>query len=160
MHTKGTQMAKEWDPGHWPADDGRPRVLIEEADGAVRWAGTRALTAAGYDVADCAGPQGMGRKQCPAVTTGSCALAEEADAIYTSLPWGDPGSRDVLLALRSAYPDTPIVVEASLPHVAEHPELQSADAIVTMPVDAAAMRRALADVLPPRAVEDHARAAD
>jgi hypothetical protein len=128
-------------------------VLVEDPDGAVQWACARNLTAAGYDVAVCAGPQGMGRKRCPAVTTGSCSLAAEADVIYSSLRWSDPGSRAVLTALRAACPGTPLVVEAPQPQLAEHRELRVADVIVPVPADAAGMRRAITDALAPTARE-------
>ena len=43
-------------PGEWPEQTGKPRVLIENPDGADLWAHAEVLREAGYDVATCAGP--------------------------------------------------------------------------------------------------------
>lgn len=43
-------------PGQWPEQTGKPRVLIENPDGADLWAHAEVLRKAGYDVATCVGP--------------------------------------------------------------------------------------------------------
>ena len=111
---------RTWDPGSWPARTDRPRVLVEDPDGAVRDAMRRLLEREGFDVALCSGPQDMGRRECPAVRGEGCALAAGADVVYTSLADADTQSREVVGALRTLYPDTPLVTEIPQP---KHREL-------------------------------------
>jgi len=76
----------------WPRKAGRPRVLVEDPDGAVLWASARILEEAGYEVACCQGPTGVGRglarNCCPLLVGGACPLVEGADVVVssTSLP--------------------------------------------------------------------------
>jgi hypothetical protein len=79
--------------GEWPEESGRPRVLVEDPDGAVLWAYTRILEEEGYDVAGCQGPTGVGgdglaRTCCPLLAGCGCPLVEGADVVVssTSLP--------------------------------------------------------------------------
>jgi hypothetical protein len=70
------------DPGAWPAEKGRLRVLVEHPDRAVLTGAVDILRDAGYDVATCVGPDG-GRR-CPLVEFGRCSLVEDADVVVTS----------------------------------------------------------------------------
>ena len=79
----------------WPEDSGRPRVLVEDPDGAVLWAYTRILDEAGYDVVGCQGPTGadggaLARRCCPLLVGEPCPLVAGADVVVstTSLPQG------------------------------------------------------------------------
>ena len=79
----------------WPEDSGRPRVLVEDPDGAVLWAYTRILDEAGYDVVGCQGPTGadgggLARRCCPLLVGEPCPLVAGADVVVstTSLPEG------------------------------------------------------------------------
>ncbi len=78
----------------WPADQGRPRVLVESSslfddDATVQ------LRAAGYDVRRCL-VGGAGRT-CPLVRLGRCRTAEEADEVACLLPAG-VGEGDAIAA--------------------------------------------------------------
>ena len=79
--------------GEWPEESGRPRVLVEDPDGAVLWAYTRILEEEGYDGAGCQGPtgvrgDGLARTCCPLLEGYSCPLVAGADVVVssTSLP--------------------------------------------------------------------------
>lgn len=98
----------------WPERRGLARVLVEDPDGAEQWARTSILTQAGYDVAACRGPGATGPPRCPLVEQGTCAMAEGADVVLSSLPVTQRASREVIRSLRTRLPDTPVVVEA--PH--------------------------------------------
>lgn len=128
-----------WDPGSWPAVDAqRPRVLVESADGAERWAIDRILRDAGYDVATCAGPEGH-RAACPLVVHGRCALAARADVILNTLRLGHPDNVDVLNALSTHYPDTPVVVEVPAPEALARAELLRGFRVASCPLRRAAL---------------------
>jgi hypothetical protein len=102
---------RSWQPGRWPERTTRPRVLLEDPDGAILATGELFLQRQGFDVAACLGPQRMGHRRCQLTTGGRCQLAQDADVVYSSLSWSDPNSREVLVALRAEYPRTPVVVE-------------------------------------------------
>lgn len=139
---------RSWEPGSWAEATGRPRVLLEDPDGAIRSASESFLSREGYDVMACCGPEEMGRRTCPVVAGESCALAEGADVIYTSLCWREPGSREVLRAVRARYPDVPVVVEVSTADEQRYQEDLVGCAVVNVPVGRigmlTAIRRALA----------------
>jgi len=104
----------------WPEPSSGPRVLVEEADGAVRWAYARILAEAGYDVACCEGPSGLGAKgrrrtRCPLLVQRRCALVQRADLVIsnTSLP-ENPKLLDAL-----SRENVALVVEGPAP-VVEH----------------------------------------
>jgi len=101
---------------------GPARVLVEDADGP---GGTveHNLAAQGYDVLVCRGPHAGHR--CDLLAHGRCALAAQADVVYTRLDWDDGNSCRVLDALRQHHPDTPVVVE--LPHGAQWPPPHALD---------------------------------
>lgn len=110
-----------WDPGSWPTRSARPRVLIEDPDGAVLGAGRRHLEREGFDVRVCSGPQGMGRRECPLLRGEGCHLAAGADVVFTSLAADSVRGREVVAALRRHYPTTPVVAELPAPR---HEELR------------------------------------
>jgi GNAT superfamily N-acetyltransferase len=79
----------------WPAGAAGQRVLVEQRS----WFdGERvaALRSGGKVVRVCLGPRGSSGLGCPLVSTGSCRLAEEADAIVSLLPIEDPDCAAVL----------------------------------------------------------------
>ena len=146
---------RSWEPGDWSIPTGRPRVLIEDPDGAIRSTSERFLLREGFDVASCGGPEEMGRRACPLLTTGSCTLTAGADMVYTSLRWHHPQSREVLRALRVRHPRTPLVVEIPSPAAERLQEVLEGCHVVHMPVGRTAMvgaiRGALAQGLPGQA---------
>lgn len=108
---------KEWEPGQWPPrSGGRPRILVENVDGSLRWAETEILEHAGYDVASCAGPE-ESPGPCPLVAYGRCPLAEGADVIVNGFNLARQDNLAVLRKLREAHPDTSIIVEIPQPDV-------------------------------------------
>lgn len=144
--------ARSWEPGSWPPRTGRPRVLLEDPDGAILAVTESFLSREGFDVATCSGPEEMGRRSCPLVSQGRCELVEEADVVYTSLRWSYPESRDVLQALRARHPRTPVVVEMTQPQVERFRDLLQGCYLVWVPAGreatVAAIRRALAGGVP------------
>lgn len=113
---------------------GRPRVLVEHEDGAVQAGAERILREGGYDVATCGGPTTFRRARCPVVTTGRCALAEEADVIVHALNPDHPLNASVLQALKDRYPETPIVVEVPGPAVERHTDLLASCSVLPFPM--------------------------
>lgn len=93
----------------WPRHPHRPRLLVEDASGAMREAEFRSFEAAGFEVALCTGPDA--ERACPLVEHGECKLAEEADVVLFGLGATDEHGREVLRALRRRFPGTPVVVE-------------------------------------------------
>lgn len=141
------RRSRTWDPGTWSSRTERPRVLIEDPDGAIRWASKRFLQRQGFDVAVCPGPEAMGARRCPEVSCGTCPLAEGADIIYMNLGWNNPESRDVLQAHRSRYPDTPVVVEITDPNAKRFPDILTGCQRVPAPSGRSTMLGAIRDTL-------------
>jgi hypothetical protein len=118
----------------WPPRSGRPRVLVEDPDGAVLWASARILEEAGYDVACCQGPTpaggGVARTCCPLLTGGACPLVEGADVVVstTSLP----ESAEILEAVASHR--APLVVAGPERVVCERVEPIGAGTALPFPV--------------------------
>ena len=93
----------------WPFPE-RPRVLIEHPDPDAGLELAAALRSAGFAVAICRGPNGTAR--CPVHKLEPCVIVEGADVVVSALDLERSG-RDVLEGLRTRYPDTPLVVEAT-----------------------------------------------
>jgi DNA-binding NtrC family response regulator len=139
--------SRSWEPGDWSVPTGRPRVLLEDPDGAMLWASESFLVREGFEVATCRGPEQMGRHACPLVADGECELSAGADVIYTSLAWHDPASREVLKALRARHPGTPVVVEIPSPDVAKFQDVLEGCQLVHTPVGRVAMAAAIRTAL-------------
>jgi DNA-binding NtrC family response regulator len=133
------------EPDAWAPDWSRPRVLVEDPDGAVRVAAQRILERAGFEVSTCAGPD-PGRT-CPEVTRDGCPALDTADVVYASLDWHREEHREVLRAQRRRHPEVPVVVEISRPDAERLPDLLEGCDVVHVPADGAttvaAVRRAL-----------------
>jgi hypothetical protein len=100
-------------PEEWPEPGGKPRVLIENPDGAELWAHADVLREAGYDVAMCGGPspktEDHDHTSCPLVTEGRCPLVDGADVVVSTTRLTD--GREILRALSART--TPLVVEGT-----------------------------------------------
>lgn len=133
------------EPGAWAEGEARPRVLVEDPDGAVLAASRRILEREGFEVATCAGPEPGHR--CPEVTSAGCPLMQGVDVIYSSLDWHEPEHREVLEAQRAHHPGVPVIVEIARPQAAHEEALLEGCEVVHMPADGAVMvaavRRAL-----------------
>lgn len=114
----------QWEPppGQWPDRSGAARVLVEDPDGAERWALKKLLERHGYDVLVCGGPTTLKDGQCPLVAEGSCPAAAGADVVFSHLRLTDPSSRAVVDAIRAELPDTAVVVEVEQHRAASVPE--------------------------------------
>jgi DNA-binding NarL/FixJ family response regulator len=100
----------------------RPRVLIELADQDRGLALAAAISRAGCTVGICQGPDANAEPgtRCPLHRLQPCVAVEGSDLVVTALDFGREDGRDVLRGLRTRYPRTPLVVEAT---VAESLEL-------------------------------------
>jgi len=85
----------------------RPRLLIEDPDGALQVSDFRLFEEAGLDVALCHGPAPC--DPCPLVTKGNCQLAAEADVVLIGSGMA-PYRDEVAAAHRRTRPDLPVVV--------------------------------------------------
>lgn len=114
---------RSWNAGRWTdgAHD-RPRVLVEHADGAMRWAAERVLRRHGYDVAVCGGPDDNGGP-CPLVVRGDCELVEGADVIVNCFDLDERRNRDVVSSLHDVTSETAVVLSVPRYQAAAHPEL-------------------------------------
>jgi DNA-binding NtrC family response regulator len=100
----------ELEPTEWHAPDGQPRVLIEHHDSSIGVAVGNLLTAEGYAISHCRGPEARAGK-CPLVEDGVCERAEEADIVFFGLELADADDREVLRSLRTHFAGTPVIVE-------------------------------------------------
>lgn len=101
------------EPRSWGSRSGRARILLEDEDAASQWAFREVLTEAGFDVATCDGPNRLPNHRCPLIADGDCPLVSGADVIVNALHLTDEANRAVLGAVRTAQPDTPIIVETT-----------------------------------------------
>jgi hypothetical protein len=118
-------------PEEWAEPSGKPRVLIENPDGADLWAHAEILREAGYEVAMCGGPtpepehvpwlrrlyeadplagERPERTFCPLLTEGHCPLVEGADVVVSTTALTD--SREILATL-GARSSPALVVEGT-----------------------------------------------
>lgn len=131
----------------WPAPKGeRVRVLVEDADGAARWAWTRVLERAGYEVATCGGPDANGGV-CRLVDSGRCGLVDGADVVVYNLNAARAANAAVLDALRERAAHVPTVVVMPEPDIPRHRERLAGCVVLPAPptasdvVDAVARAR-------------------
>lgn len=128
----------------WPAPRGeRLRVVVEDADGAERWACTRVLQRAGYDVATCGGPDANGGA-CRLVDTGRCGLVEGADVVVYNLSTARDANVAVLDALRERAAHVPTVVVIPEPDIARHRERLTNCVVVCAPLTSTDLVEAVA----------------
>jgi hypothetical protein len=122
-------------PEEWPEQSGRPRVLIENPDGADLWAHADVLREAGYDVAMCGGPSAETeqheRTVCPLVTEGRCPLVEGADVVVSTTRLTD--GREILGRL-SARSSPALVVEGTSSDLKRHSDVIGDSLEITLPV--------------------------
>jgi hypothetical protein len=85
----------------------RPRLLIEDPDGALQVSEFRLFEEAGLDVALCHGPAPC--DPCPLVEQGNCKLAAEADVVLIGSGMA-PHRAEVAAAHQRTRPDRPVVV--------------------------------------------------
>jgi hypothetical protein len=90
----------------------RPNVLLEEPNVREAFASWSLLEDNGYDVTWCPGPTGPPPRRCPLVECGPCPLVHHADVVVSSLGLHRASSRQVVAAITTAYPRTPVVVQA------------------------------------------------
>jgi len=66
-----------------PIGGPRHRILVEAQDAVIRSAARQALSRAGFEVSDCAGP-GPGHP-CPLLTGGACSLVDRSDVVVNAM---------------------------------------------------------------------------
>ncbi len=113
----------------------RPRVLIEHPDPRSGLRLATALRDAGCNVAICRGPDAAGwpATRCPLHQLDPCAAVDGADVVVTALGLERQEARQVVAGLRTRYPSTPLVVEATVSEPFELAETLAGCTVV--PVD-------------------------
>ncbi len=123
----------------------RPRVLVEEEDGAVRAAIGEMLEGAGFESAGCGGPDTQASGHCPLENHEECGAATKADVIFCSLRMSDPRNRQILKSLKRLHRNTPIVVEVPKPQAASlHGSLIGTHVVYT-PITRRSLTKAVLD---------------
>ena len=105
-----------------------PRILLVDADGGSAWAHEQQLRRSGYDnVVHCGGPSGPSEFypfcDCRLVTGGRCPVVEGAQAVVFNLGLQHAGSRAILAAYRTHFPELPVCVSNAGEEVDDHREL-------------------------------------
>jgi len=118
-------------------------VLVENPDVGVGFVLERFLEREGCEVAVCGGPDGLRRHRCPLVFDEDCALAAGADVIVHGLNPDRPEHAEVLRALRSKHPTTPVVVEVPRPSIERHAGLLADCIVVPFPATRDSLRGAV-----------------
>ena len=131
----------------WGERGTAPRVVVENPDFGVGFAVERVLESAGCEVAVCGGPDELIGHACPLVFSESCDLVSGADLVVHSLNLDRPEHVEVLRALRSRHPDTPVIVEVPGPTAARHEGLLDGCVVVPFPVTRASLLDALETAL-------------
>jgi hypothetical protein len=129
-------------------DLGRTRVVIEDADGAGRWAAERCLKGVGYAVVSCGGPDLLARRRCPLEEDVDCPAIADADVVVSTLRLGDRRERAVIAGIRARYPDTPLVIQATPMAAHRHRDLLAGCHVLTT-FTGTALRHAVDEVLAP-----------
>jgi DNA-binding response OmpR family regulator len=141
MRARATRLS----PQPWPWV-GQPRVLIEHPDESAGLALASILRQAGYAVAVCPGPEQS--EHCPLTGPEGCAVAHGADVVVSSLGFERPEAREVLQALRSRRPGTPLIVEVPPGDNADWQDLLAGCDLIVSPLQpdelVASVRAALA----------------
>ncbi len=130
---------------------GRPRVLIEHPDPDAGLELASALRRAGCTVAICRGPDPTGNpaRCCPLHGLEPCVVVEGADVVVTALGLDQEDSRGVLHGLRTRYPSTPVVVEATAADTLELSDLLEGCTVVAPRAESKHVVTAVLDALSP-----------
>ncbi len=123
----------------------RPRVLVEEQDGAIRSSYVNLLRDAGFEAVGCGGPEDQGSARCPLVMGQGCDAAERADVIFFSFRLADERNRDILKALKRLNPKTPIVVELAKPQSFRYQDVLRGVHLAYAPVTGHSLTKAILD---------------
>jgi len=132
----------------------RPRVLVEEQDGAIRSSYVNLLRDAGFEAVGCGGPEdqegarcslAIGQARCPLVKGQGCDAAERADVIFFSFRLADERNRNILKALKRLNPKTPIVVELPKPQSFRYQDVLRGVHLAYAPVTGHSLTKAILD---------------
>ncbi len=128
------------------------RVLIEASDWAKQDSLSRLLQQAGYQTATCDGPEGT-NSRCPLVAHGTCDACHHSDVVIHAFRHSDPRNREVLMNLRSRFPDTPIIVEVPAPRAERYPADFEGCSVISQPMTAESLLDAIVEALDPPMIE-------
>jgi hypothetical protein len=141
------QVRKDIEPPEFSGTGSGRRVLIEEEDSVLRRAMAGALTEAGFETAECAGPGAHGDGRCPLVEGQGCDAVDHADAVLQVVVASDEQMKEVREAIREHDPDQPISVIVPGPTAARRPDLVAGTTVSTEPLTregvVAAVRKSL-----------------
>jgi hypothetical protein len=134
--------------GPWPFDE-RPRVLIEHPNPDRGLELGTAIRRTGLTVGFCTGPDSAGdpARQCPLHRLQACVTVEGADVVVTGLDLGTNDSRDVVRALRTRYPSTPLVVLATVGQAIELADALMGCTVLAVDADADQVARAVVEAI-------------
>jgi DNA-binding NarL/FixJ family response regulator len=110
----------------------RPRVLIELANEDRGLELAAAISRAGCTVGICRGPEAAAdpATRCPLHRLEPCVAVEGADLVVSALDLEEEEGREVLRGLRTRYPSTPLVVEATVRQTLELGDLLTGCTVV------------------------------
>ncbi len=145
----GKDLARGWEArsGTPAAEPRGTRVLIEGADGADAFSYWQLLTDNGYEAQWCPGPGGHVGGRCPLLATGHCELVENADVVVSALGIDNEPCRKIVGAIKSEYPETPLVVQASRREFTRWAELIEGSRVLPTPVTGRALLGSVEGVL-------------
>lgn len=123
----------------------RPRVLVEEPDGAMRTSYVNLLRRSGIEAIGCGGPEDQENARCPIEAGTGCDAAELADVIFFSFRLADDRSREILRGLKRMHPRTPIVVEVPKPQAFRYQDVLRGVSTVYAPVTSHSLTKAVLD---------------
>jgi len=123
----------------------RPRVLVEEQDGAVRTSYVNLLRRSGIEAIGCGGPGDHDDARCPIEVGAGCDTAELADVIFFSFRLADARSREILRGLKRMHPRLPIVVEVPKPQTFRYQDVLRGVSTVYAPVTSHSLTKAVLD---------------
>jgi DNA-binding response OmpR family regulator len=137
------------DPKPWLFPN-RPRALIEHPDPDAGLELATALRHAGLAVAICRGPDAAAHPatRCPLHKLEPCAAVEGADVVVTALGLDREDGREVLRGLRTRYPSTPLVVEATVADALELAEELKGCVVIAQDAGSEVVVAAVMRVLP------------
>jgi hypothetical protein len=132
------------------AFDQRPRILIEHPDPDRGLELGTAIRRAGFTVGVCTGPHAAAdpATRCPLHRLQPCVAVEGADLVVTALDFETKEGLEVVRGLRTRYPNTPLVILATVGETIELGDALDGYTVLAVDVDPERVAAAVIDALP------------